>query len=75
MSDSKRQFIADCFGLAVHSPRMDQIMGILELEERDRKIYELSGKVATVDIAARMGMSERHVERIAKEQLEIRRAG
>ena len=75
MTDTKRQWLADCFGLAVNSPRMDQIMGILELEERDRKIYELSGKVSTPGIAARFNLGERQVQVIVREQLEVRRAG
>lgn len=76
MTDTKRQFLADCFGLAFNSPRMDQIMGILELEERDQKIDKLRGDgLSAVDIAARMGMDRSTVTRIIKVQFEVRKAG
>lgn len=75
MSDTKRQFIADCLGLPPHSPRMDQIMVILEMEDRDQRIYGLSGKVPAQDIAVRFDITERRVEQITKERLIMRRSG
>lgn len=75
MSDFARKLLADSFGIAMNDPRMDQIMETLELARRDKQIYELSGKVETADIAVRFGVSQRHCERIVKDQLALRRTG
>lgn len=75
MTDQTRKMLAQSFGIPINDPRMDAAMRTLGLARRDSDIYKNSGKVDTVDLALRYGITKRRCEQIIKEQLELRQAG